>query len=314
MIKIHIAFLDNPFNRVSDQIEFINTIIDKSKIRLSISRKLKENSLNLIFENIQGETTKQIKAFCEKNHKKVSVILTEHIDYFNEQIKFHGTELNSKSDYMCPHTKKNRLLGLFSIKNHIRYFFTLGEYPLLENFDKIIPEPSVVRWGPPTITFQDSVKSLDYPTHDFFFGGQLTAYRKKILSELEEKKFKIIFNDKFVSRSKRNKMMAKAKVNLNIPQSFNWKYSSPMRIYSGFWNMRPTVSLNTFPMIEVDKLIKHFPWYNTFVCADNLHSFLATSQKYFQEISLKIKNIETLSPPGVPFKLLEIWRGIEGQV
>jgi hypothetical protein len=65
-------------------------------------------------------------------------------------------------------------------------------------------------------------------------------------------------------------MMREAEINLNIPQSFNRKYTSPMRIYSGFWNGRPTISLNTFHQSEIDQSIKHFLWHNSEYFPSNL--------------------------------------------
>jgi hypothetical protein len=138
LIKLHIATLDNPFNRVSDQIEFLKRLTINSKVSLSVSKRLKKNCLNLIFENINDDAKKTIKTFCEQNNKKVLVIMTEHIDYIKDHIRFHGEEISLSSEYMPPWTKTQRLLGLISLKKHIRCLLTLGEFPLLFSFKEIM--------------------------------------------------------------------------------------------------------------------------------------------------------------------------------
>ena len=68
--------------------------------------------------------------------------------------------------------------------------------------------------------------------YDFVFSGKETKYRSAIIDEIKKKSFSLESNayQKISIRRKRNQLISKAKINLNIPQDENWKYPSMMRI------------------------------------------------------------------------------------
>ncbi len=235
--KIHVC-LFNIFhiNYVVDQVEFVLAAFKQNGYQVSVGNEFKDDALNVLIEcfddgyknNKKKSDVAKIINYCEKNNKKVAVIMTEHIDYTDKKIYAYSVPLNQIDSTHYNSVIKTRLLSLLTVSPYIKHIFTLGEYPKLKNFREMLGKTPIAIPYPKI----NEVRRDSDSEYDFVFSGKETKYRSAIIDEIKKKSFSLESNayQKISIRRKRNQLISKAKINLNIPQDENWKYPSMMRI------------------------------------------------------------------------------------
>ena len=232
--KIHLNLFNiHNINYVVDQVEFILSIFKQNGYQLSVGNEFKDDALNILIECFdecykKNSDVAKIINYCKKNNKKVAVIMTEHIDYIDKKIHAYCVPLDNIDKTHYNPVIKKRILSFLAISPFIKHIFTLGEYPKLKNFREMTGKtPMVIPY--PKINEVLHNGDLEY---DFVFSGKDTKYRSKIIDEITKKSFSVKNNayQKILIRRKRNQLISKAKINLNIPQDENWKYPSMLRI------------------------------------------------------------------------------------
>ncbi len=245
--KIHICLFNiSHINYVIDQVEFILAIFKQNNYLISVSNDFKDDALNVLIEcfdaaHEDSSQTERVINYCKKNNKKVSVIMTEHIDYIDRRVYAYSVPINDiDATHYNPFIKK-RILSILAISPYIRHIFTLGEFPKLKNFREmsgkapiIIPYPRI-----------EKVYDKHDPEYDLVFSGKDTEYRSEIIDRIEKMSFSIKSNayQNILTRKKRNKLISKAKINLNIPQDKKWEYPSLLRIILALSLGKITISI-----------------------------------------------------------------------
>ncbi|MCP3943378.1 MAG: hypothetical protein GY710_18095 [Desulfobacteraceae bacterium] len=300
MIDLRInIFLGNHYPEwILDQIWFLKKALIHKKISLQFSNKLVPDALNLIIENFEPPLIQKILDFCKKYNKKIGVVLTEHIDFVNGIINFNGIQVAESDDYQP--RKLLRLLGLLNLAPVTIGYFTLGDYPRLINFDKIIYTANIIRIPYPMIEEKDMFLQIkNKPEYDFVFTGTLTDHRKKIINYIENssKIFNCTFGNKETTRAK---LLHESRYSLNIPQRSTWKWLSPMRILFGFRSGKATIHIGSAEKCKISKCIEYLPKLDkqyilnflkndsTILFEQNLdkyQSFVCSKENYFFPIS-----------------------------
>jgi hypothetical protein len=214
---------------------------------VSVSRRPRETSLNVVIENFSPRNRDILLEFCRASKKRVAVIMTEHMDFEHRQIFFHGSPLGSRNDYMHPYTMVARTTHLLECLPHIRCFFVLGDLPELRNFTTLLPGLDIRHIPFPSLQ-EIPFGTLDQPDHvesDVAFTGLMTEFRFEIIDSLKKGKLLVNCPQIFVSRKRRDALNRSAKIILNIPQRERWRWLSLMRIVAGLQVGRATVSVGT---------------------------------------------------------------------
>lgn len=245
---IHLWIYNHTFAGISDQLEFFVKILKDFGYGISVSKLPKKNSLNFVIENFCTlKDRKTLIDFCTSNRKKVSVIMTEHLDFINNSVYFHGKNLTDDNDYMGQATKIQRVLGLVECSKLFNSLVTLGDLPYLKGIDKLLVNIPIYRLPFPSIKFFP--KKSDKVEYDFLFIGALTSYRKGLIRNISKFGFSVRYpnfkRNLFISRKLRNHYLSSSRVSLNIPQVKNWSWLSTMRIIVSLANGKPTLSMNS---------------------------------------------------------------------
>lgn len=247
--KIHLNLFNiSHINYVTDQVEFILSIFKQNGYQVSVGNEFKDDALNILIEcfdeahNQNFPKTEKVIEYCKKNNKKVAVIMTEHIDFIDKKIYAYSLPINEiDKKHYNPFINK-RIISLMAMSPYIRHFLTLGEFPKLKNFHEMIGKTPIMI---PYPKLKEVSKKNDLNV-DFVFSGKNTPYRSQILKQISDLSFSVENNayDKILSRKKRNELISKAKVNLNIPQDENWLYPSMLRIILALSLGKITISIN----------------------------------------------------------------------
>ena len=241
---VNLWVFNHPLRYITEQVEFFCSALRENGYRVKVSNRPSPSSLNVLIENFQTAAVGPVVEFCRAFEKRVAVILTEHLDFVDGQILFHGTRLHSRDDYMLPMVKMERLSNLMILRAQIRCFLRLGDLPKLINVENMIPGIPVRTVPFPTVVPTDR-SALDRPGGpdvDFAFTGQMTDYRKRILDRLR-RDFKVLSGSDIVPRRRRDAMNARARLVLNIPQSPRWPWLSTMRVLAALRCRRATLAL-----------------------------------------------------------------------
>lgn len=245
--QVHLWIYNHPFHGISDQVDFFISALKQHGYIVSVGRQPSNSSLNVVIENFCSETSHELTQFCQSTRKKVAVIMTEHIDFDEEEIFIHGQQLWNKNDYMHPATQVARLRYLMECIPYIRCFFVLGDLPELRNMSSMLPGINVhtipfPSLEPVSFDNRDNKRNI---SNDLLFTGAKTEYRSSIYSVLQKDGVSITWPNKFISRRKRNKLSSSSKIILNIPQRADWHWISLMRVIAALRSGRATVSLGT---------------------------------------------------------------------
>jgi hypothetical protein len=169
--------------------------------------------------------------------------MTEHVDFVDRRIYFHGLPFFTPTEYMHAITRWRRLLRLLIAKRYLRAFLRLGDLPALVGIDDMFANIPILSLPyPPMPVQQRSIGKQTTISHDLVFAGALTSYRKQVLKTIGQQ-FDILVLEKQVSRRQRDAMFSKAKAILNIPQDADWKWISSMRIMAGWRCGRAVVNV-----------------------------------------------------------------------
>ncbi len=245
--RIHLWLYNHFLFGVSDQISFFVRGFQQHGYRVSLGRRPHPSCLNVVIENFSFRTRDVLLEFCRSTRKRVAVIMTEHLDFEQGQVFFHGAPLGSKNDYIHRVTVLARVKHLLECLPHIRCFFVLGDLPELKNISTMLPGLEVRSIPFPRLESDEntdislSTKSLS----DFVFTGGITNYREKILNLLAGECVSVVYPNSYVSRRRRNTLNQSSKLILNIPQREGWRWLSLMRIVAGLQVGRATISLGT---------------------------------------------------------------------
>lgn len=243
---IHLWTYNNSIYRISDQVDYLVRAFRQQGYQTSIGRAPSDSALNVVIENFSARTRKTLIDFCTRTHKRVAVVMTEHIDFLDHQILIHGDPLWSANDYMRPSAQVERLECLMSCQPYISFFMVLGDLPELRNFGdmmigadvRTIPFPKLDR------AVRTGVEQIQ-PKNDLLFTGSMTGYREKLLLSLQSLGFSVDCPGKFASPEQRDQLNRSAKIVLNIPQRERWQWLSLMRVVAALRCGRATVSLGT---------------------------------------------------------------------
>jgi hypothetical protein len=241
---VNLWVFNHPLRYITEQVEFFCSALRAGGYRVRVSNRPSPSSLNVLIENFHSAAVVPIVEFCNAFGKRIAVILTEHLDFVDGNILFHGVRLHSRDDYMLPMVKMERLSNLMILRSQIRCFLRLGDLPRLINIERMMPGIPVRTVPFPALAPAERA-ALDRPGGpdvDFAFTGQMTVYRQRILERLQ-RDFKVIGGSDMVPRRRRDAMNARARLVLNIPQSRRWPWLSTMRILAALRCRRATLAL-----------------------------------------------------------------------
>lgn len=245
---IHLWSYNHPFHTISDQANFFLLALQQQGYPVSIGRRPRSSSLNVVIEGFSSERSRDVLVgFCRSWKKRVAVIMTEHLDFQNNEIYFHGAPLGSENDYMHPAASLARAQYLVECLPYLKCFFVLGDLPELRNMSTILPGLDVRTIPFPKLgdCSRDDVGKPSEMLDDLVFTGSMTEHRVKLLALLEKNGLSVACPQRFVSRNCRNALNRSGRLVVNIPQRQGWNWLSLMRIVAGLQTGRATISLGT---------------------------------------------------------------------
>lgn len=245
--QIRLWIFNHPIRGITEQIEFFVLAMRTQGYCVTVSRNPSPTALNVVIENFTPESVITIREFCKTHGKRVAVINTEHLDFVDGNVHFHGRPLGTDDDYMPAVSRRARLLHLTILTEYTFCFFRLGDLPALVGINDMYPGVSVHTIPFPKLHSTDRSRFHErgsVPRHDLVFSGKVTDYRRHILAILA-RYFRVQIVDSLLSRRCRDAANADARFVLNIPQRADWKWPSSMRILAALRCGRATVSVNT---------------------------------------------------------------------
>ncbi|QSH40341.1 hypothetical protein P0136_00170 [Lentisphaerota bacterium ZTH] len=306
--KIHIWIFNHPFAGIGDQLDFFIMAMKQRGYHVTLGKQPRVNSLNVLIENFAQESFETVRDFCEKNNKKVAVIMTEHLDLISNTMRIHGEPLFNLNDYMHPHTQIARIRFLFDLAPYIECLLTLGDLPKLQNINQMLPGIAMRRIFFPAINPPEGSLTEDQFNGDLLFTGFKTHFREEVIDSITAAGMKMYSPEKMVSRHVRNKLNSRVKIILNLPQRKSWEWLSLMRIFAGLYCGRATVSLGTNDNSEIAACcyqldIDNSDW------VDQLKDYVE-NYRYYYETALNNYNImaekfEKEHP--FPHDIFELW-------
>lgn len=245
--QIRLWIFNHPVRGITEQIEFFVLAMRAQGYCVTVSRNPSPTALNVVIECFNAKDVDTIRAFCKTHGKRVAVINTEHLDFVDGNVHFHGQLLGANDDYMPAVSRRARLLHLTILTEYTYCFFRLGDLPELVGISNMYPGVSVHTIPFPKLHSTDRSRLHERgssPKHDLVFSGKVTDYRRHILAILA-RHFHVHVVDSLLSRRCRDAANADARFVLNIPQRADWKWPSTMRILAALRCGRATVSVNT---------------------------------------------------------------------
>jgi len=245
-VNLHLWIYNHHFHGISDQADFFVSAFRQQGYLTTVGRTPKKSALNVVIENFSDDTRDVLIKFCKNTNKRVAVIMTEHLDFIDEEILIHGETLNNSNDYMDSLVQAGRIRSLMECAPYVRCMFVLGDLPELTNMSSMLPGIDVRSIPFPRLDFVDNAGGrAATPKEDLVFAGFMTKYRSEVFEKLQKFGFSVNCPNKFVSRRRRDKLVGRSKVVLNIPQRSDWRWLSLMRIIAALRCGRATVSLGT---------------------------------------------------------------------
>jgi hypothetical protein len=257
--EIRLWIFNNPIRGITEQLEYLSLSLRQAGYCVSISNQPSEAALNVLIENLNEKTYPEVERFCIKTGKKIAIVMTEHIDFVDRRIYFHGLPFSIPSEYMHALTRRVRLLHLLIAKSYIKCFIRLGDLPALTGIEHMFNGLPVVTLPYPNLSQQD--RAIDRGargSYDLVFTGAITSYRRKVLENLEEH-FQILTLQKQVSRRRRDAANTMAKAVLNIPQDADWKWISSMRIMAAWRCGVPVINVGLGLIGEIGEFCVNVP-------------------------------------------------------
>jgi hypothetical protein len=241
---VHLWIYNHPFHGISDQVEFFLSILRQHGHPVTVGRRPNITALNTVIENFSAATAPTLIDFCQTHGKRVSVIMTEHLDFVNHEITIHGAPLWSDNDYMHPATQLARIQSLMECAGQIRGFLVLGDLPELRGMHSLMPGIPVRTLPFPKLATPPPPPSWQALPADLVFTGVITSHRAEILRELGAT-LKLATPNGFIPRKARDLLSQTGRLVLNLPQRPDWRWLSLMRIIAALRCGRASVSLGT---------------------------------------------------------------------
>jgi hypothetical protein len=243
---IHLWTYNHSPYRISDQVDYFIRAFRQHGYQTSVGPSPSDSALNVVIENFSQRTRKTLADFCTHTHKRVAVIMTEHIDFVDREILIHGQPLWDANDYMQPATQVERLQCLISSRPYIRFFMVLGDLPELGHFGDLMPGFDLRAIAFPRLERTvHGGNAPGRPTHDLLFTGAATEYRETLLQSVNSLGLSVDAPRGFASPEQRDRLNQLARIVLNIPQREDWRWLSLMRVVAALRCGRATVSLGT---------------------------------------------------------------------
>ncbi len=240
--QLHLWVYNHPLSGISDQVEFFFLVMQQHGYRVSMSRKPRNDALNVVIENFSEFSSHTLIDFCERTGKRVALIMTEHLDLLNGELFIHGERLWSHNDYMHPATQAARIKNLMDCLPCFRAIWVMGDLPQLLGSERMFPGLAVRALPFPSLPRVDI--SANAPKYDFVFTGVLTTFRKQVLESVATS-HSLTHTLHFLSRKGRDQLNASARIILNIPQRPGWRWLSLMRVIAALRCGRATISIGS---------------------------------------------------------------------
>lgn len=247
--RINLCVYNHLQRSVLDQVWFSEEVFAQHGYELICSRTLRPDCINLLIENFVEEDVETLQAFCRRFDKKIGIVMTEHIELGKHGFAFNGAPLRS-SEYID--NKEQRLFSTLSLADYVFAFFTFGELPELHTWSDVLPCQSMYRLPYPSI--RKVIHRSQRREHDVVFTGAATPYRESVLQDVG-RKHRLVRGSSEGTEAERADLYASAKVALNIPQSRDWRWISPMRVLFGLRVGTPTVHLGRHDTTLFTKLV-----------------------------------------------------------
>ena len=240
MKRINFVTLTAPVAMISDQLTFLREAVSNFEIPCSASSNLDPSALNVVIEGFTPFSARYVREFCDTRQKKISLVITEHLDVKDEVI-INDVLLSRANEYM-PNASE-RLRNLCQVLPHVRFIWVLGHLPKASNIKKLFPQTPIVHVPYPpirsTVSFLPANRRFELS-----FTGTVTQYRNKILTNIK-RFFKCCytFSD---STDSRQRIISDSLFTLQIPQHEAWRYVSPMRILFALRAGTPILNISSF--------------------------------------------------------------------
>lgn len=312
--QVRLWVFNHPIRGISEQIEFFVLTMRAQGYNVTVSRNPSPADLNVVIECFHPKDVDTIRGFCKTHGKRVAVIHTEHLDFVDGEVFFHGWPLGADDDYMPAVTKRSRVLHLTILTEHIYCFFRLGDLPALVGINDMYPGIPVHSLPFPNLCSTDRSlrdKGRFAPKKDLVFSGKVTDYRRHILVILS-RYFQVHIVNTLLSRRCRDAANANARFVLNIPQRADWKWPSSMRILAALRCGRATVSVNTDADWQISDFCINISDMSLVAKARELKSMLESYQDIATEKMLAYNTfVESVSNVQFPRGVFDLWRDIE---
>lgn len=256
---VHLWVYNHAYFGISDQVDFLVLALQQQGYPISVGTQPSNDRLNIVIENFDEQSRDTLIEFCSRHHKRVAVIMTEHLDFLDERIFIHGEPLWNNNDYMRPSMQVARIQHLFECLPYICSLLVLGDLPELINMDQMLPGVSVRTISFPLLPRVEGDAASDARQTDLLFTGAVTEYRGRMLDELREHNFSVACPQRFVSHEERDALNREARLVLNIPQRLEWRWLSLMRIIAALRVGRVTVSLGTTDTSQIAACCPQIP-------------------------------------------------------
>ena len=308
-IPVRLWIFNHPFHGVSEQVDFFCAALRQNGYPVSVSNRPSARAVNVLIENFSPQSASLVAAFCKQNRKRVALIMTEHIDFLQGEIRFHGMGLRQRNDYMSPSDKMGRLFRLFTLIEHVRCFFRLGDLPELRNFSEIVPGAPVRTIPFPSIEPSERALQGESVRYDLAFTGISTEYRAALLSQLSVS-HQLLVGRQLVSRRRRDAMNSAAKLVLNLPQNRNWRWISTMRVLAAMRCQRATAAIGEFERTAIAPFcITIAP---SEAVGDELNDALAEYNTLFERVHGRYETfVRSAGNAKFPHEELDLWARLE---
>ncbi len=295
--KINLCLFNNPRQGVLDQIWFAEALFRQQGYEFTCTTTLRPDCLNLVIENFVREDVSALESFSRAFGKQVGIIMTEHIDLESGSFTFGGAPLGDR-EYIG--NKKQRLFSLLAVTDFVFSYFTLGDLPELNSWERIVRTHRPYHLPYPGIG--NVRRPAAQPDYDIIFTGTMTPRRASILRQLR-KRHRLAQSEFFATEAERAALYTRAKVAVTIPQTEGWKWVSPMRVLFGLRNGVPTVDLGQDQTTAFGRLV---------LGPTDIDDAVSNYQEVFEQ---QLKSYESFvrSPDNgrFPLGVFDLWAGLE---
>lgn len=240
--QLHLWVYNHSLDSISDQVDFFTRVLKHYGYGVTISRRPRIDALNVVIENFSESSSNTLIEFCRQTGKRVAIIMTEHLDLYEDQLLIHGDPLWNDNDYMHSSIQVARIKNLMDCLPWLRALFVLGDLPRLEGSDHMFSGLPVRTLPFPFLERADISKQS--PKYDFVFTGYLTSFRKQFLQRVAAS-YSLSQSSQLLPRQRRDQLNSQGNIVLNIPQRPGWNWLSLMRVIAALQRGRATVSIGT---------------------------------------------------------------------